>query len=68
MPSTANTFAAFAQRADYSLLEKLRPDPQATSNGEDHKARQVFSGHWVPVTPTAIPETEYIAHSITLFA
>ena len=68
MPSTANTFAAFAQRADYSLLEKLRPDPQATSDGEDHKARQVFSGHWVPVTPTAIPEPEYIAHSNTLFA
>ena len=68
MPSTANTFAAFAQRADYSLLEKLRPDPQATSDGEDHKARQVFSGHWVPVTPTAIPEPEYIAHSSTLFA
>ena len=68
MPTTANTFAAFAQRADYSLLEKLRPDPQATSDGEDHKARQVFSGHWVPVTPTAIPEPEYIAHSKTLFA
>ena len=68
MPTTANTFAAFAQRADYSLLEKLRPDPQATSDGEDHKARQVFSGHWVPVTPTAIPEPEYIAHSNTLFA
>ena len=68
MPTTANTFAAFAQRADYSLLEKLRPDPQATSDGEDHKARQVFSGHWVPVTPTAIPEPEYIAHSSTLFA
>ncbi len=67
MPTTT-TFAAFAQRADYSLLESLQADPQATEDGHDHRPRQVFSGHYVPVTPTPLPEPEYVAHSSTLFA
>ena len=32
--STA-TFAEFAERADYSLLEALTPDPESTVDGED---------------------------------
>jgi hypothetical protein len=56
-PPTTN-FAEFAQRADYSLLEALHPDPQATGDGDDHQPRQVFSGHYVPVTPTPIPAPE----------
>ena len=61
------TFAEFAQRADYSLLESLKGDPQATGDGLDHRPRQVFSGHYVPVTPTPLPEPEYVAHSRSLF-
>jgi len=61
------SFAEFAQRADYSLLESLQADPQATVDGRDHRPRQVFSGHYVPVTPTPIPEPAYVAHSHTLF-
>jgi len=61
------TFAAFAQQADYSLLEALRADPQATADGADHRPRQVFSGHYVPVTPTPLPEPQYVAHSSRLF-
>ena len=64
---TTTSFAEFAQRADYSLLDSLRADPQATGDGDDHQPRQVFSGHYVPVTPTAIPAPEYVAHSRTLF-
>jgi len=64
---TTSTFAAFAQRADYSLLDSLHADPQASSDGHDHKPRQVFSGHYVPVTPTPIAAPEYVAHSGTLF-
>ena len=64
---TTNTFAAFAQRADYSLLESLQPDPQATADGHDHRPRQVFSGHYVPVTPTPLPAPELVAHSSSLF-
>jgi len=64
---TTKTFAEFAQRADYSLLDALRADPQASDDGHDHQPRQVFSGHYVPVTPTALPAPEYLAHSRTLF-
>jgi uncharacterized protein YdiU (UPF0061 family) len=67
-PVSATTFEQFAQRADYSLLESLRPDPDATLDGNDHRARQVFSGHYVPVTPTPLPQPEYVAHSSGLFA
>lgn len=61
------TFADFAQQADYSLLDSLRPDPQATADGQDHRPRQVFSGHYVPVTPTPLPAPELVAHSSSLF-
>ena len=64
---TTTTFAAFAERVDYSLLESLRADPQATGDGHDHRPRQVFSGHYVPVTPTPLPAPEYVAHSSSLF-
>ena len=66
MPATA-TFPAFAAHADYSLLQTLNRDPQATGDGRDHKAREVLSGHYVPVTPTPLPEPEYVAHSRGLF-
>ncbi len=65
--AVATTFASFAQRADYSLLDGLKADPQATADGDDHRPRQVFSGHYVPVTPTPLPEPEYVVHSSTLF-
>ena len=61
------SFAEFAQRADYSLLEELQADPQATVDGHDHRPRQVFSGHYVPVTPTPLPVPAYLAHSRSLF-
>jgi len=73
VPTTAptagltTTFEAFAQRADYSLLDRLQADPQASSDGRDHRPRQVFSGHYVPVTPTPLPAPEYVAHSRALF-
>ena len=65
MPTT--TFAEFAQRADYSLLDSLQADPQASADGHDHQPRQVFPGHYVPVTPTPLPAPEYLAHSSTFF-
>jgi uncharacterized protein YdiU (UPF0061 family) len=65
VPTT--TFAEFAQRADYSLLDSLQADPQATGDGHDHRPRQVFSGHYVPVKPTPIPAPEVVAHSRSLF-
>ncbi len=64
---TTKTFTEFLQRADYSLMDSLQADPQSTVDGHDYHPRQVFSGHYVPVTPTAIPSPEYIAHSKSLF-
>lgn len=64
----AATFAAFADRADYSLLNQLKADPESTADGRDHRPRQVHSGHYVPVTPTPLPDPAYVAHSPALFA
>ena len=66
--SLAATLEEVAQQADYSLLESLNADPDATATGEDHAPRQVFSGHYVPVKATPLPDPIYIAHSPTLFA
>lgn len=63
-----STFEEFAARADYSLLDGLQPDPQATVDGDDHRPRQVLSGHYVPVTPTPLPHPQLVAHSSSLFA
>ncbi|MEC8096782.1 MAG: protein adenylyltransferase SelO family protein, partial [Cyanobacteriota bacterium] len=67
-PTTTSSFAGFAQQVDYSLMQHLRPDPESTPDGQDHRARQVRSGHYVPVTPTPLPNPEYVAHSPELFA
>lgn len=61
------TFDEFVRLADYSLMDTLNADPDATVDGDDHRARQVFSGHFVPVTPTPLAEPEYVAHSSTFF-
>ncbi len=60
-------FSEFSQLADYSFLNFLKADPKATKDGHDHRPRSVYSGHYVPVTPTPIPEPEYISHSHKLF-
>ena len=61
------TFDEFVRLADYSLMDTLNADPDATGDGDDHRARQVFSGHFVPVKPTPLAEPEYVAHSSTFF-
>lgn len=65
--STVKTLRDLARMADYSLMDTLTPDPEASADGVDHAPRQVFSGHYVPVNPTPIQEPNYIAHSQTLF-
>lgn len=56
-----------ARLVDYSLMDTLHCDPDATSDGEDYIPRQVFAGHYVPVKPTPIADPEYVAHSKHLF-
>jgi hypothetical protein len=38
-----------AQLASYSLMDTLNCVPQASTDGNDHQPRQVFTGHYVPV-------------------
>ena len=68
MTERIKTLDEFAKHVDYSLLHTLTPDPQSTCDGDDHDPRQVFSGHYVPVTPTPLTTPTYVAHSETLFA
>ena len=65
--TTVTTLDDLATLADYSLMDTLNPDPDATDNGEDHSPRQVYSGHYVPVKPTQISDPEYITHSKNFF-
>ena len=64
----SSTMTQVAAQADLSLLDTLTPDPDATATGDDHDPRQVFSGHYVPVKPTPLPDPALIAYSPTLFA
>jgi uncharacterized protein YdiU (UPF0061 family) len=65
--SCVTTFDEFMRLADYSLMDTLNADPDATVDGNDRRARQVFSGHFVPVTPTPLAGPEYVTHSSTFF-
>ncbi|TNE49474.1 MAG: hypothetical protein EP343_11515 [Deltaproteobacteria bacterium] len=64
---SVQTLTDLAECVDYSLLDTLNRDPEATETGEDHQPRQVFSGHYVPVKPTPIANPEYVAHSNVFF-
>jgi len=70
-PETAThikTLDELASFADYSLMDTLDCDPQAKKDGANHIAREVLTGHYVPVNPTPIENPQYIAHSKSLFA
>ena len=45
-------FFEFSKLSDYSFMNSLKADPQSTKDGNDHKPRSVYSGHYVPVVPT----------------
>jgi len=61
------TLEDLALMADYSLMDGLNYDPDANTKGANHAPRQVFTGHYVPVTPTPIDAPDYVAHSKHLF-
>jgi uncharacterized protein YdiU (UPF0061 family) len=64
---SVTTLDDLAKLANYSLMDSLNCDPDARENGADHLPRQVFTGHFVPVNPTAIKDPEYVAHSKNFF-
>lgn len=61
------TFEELEKLSDYSFVEKLNSDPDAKFNADNTLSREVFSGHYVPVSPTAIKEPIYISHSANFF-
>lgn len=65
--STIYKLDELARLADYSLMDNLNKDSDASANGEDYAPRQVFSGHYVPVKPTPIADPQYVAHSKMFF-
>ncbi len=67
MKKNIETFEELANYANYSFVEKLNNDPDEKYNGENKFPREVFSGHYVNVSPTAIPEPIYISHSKNFF-
>lgn len=66
--SSISMLQDLAKLANYSLMDTLNCDPDATKNGDDHAPRQVFTGHYVPVKPTPIVDPEYVAHSKNFFS
>jgi uncharacterized protein YdiU (UPF0061 family) len=67
VPVAITNLDELAKTVDYSLLDHLNCDPQATESGDDYEPRQVFSGHYVPVKPTPIANPKYVAHSARFF-
>ena len=65
--SPITTFEEFIHLTNYSLIENLNADPESSLDGNDHRARQVYSGHFVPVTPTPLDNPEYVTHSKSFF-
>lgn len=66
-PLIIATLDDLAKLANYSFMDFLNCDPDAKVNGRNHTPRQVFTGHYVPVTPTPIEDPEYVAHSKNFF-
>ncbi|ADG93877.1 protein of unknown function UPF0061 [Arcobacter nitrofigilis DSM 7299] len=58
-----DTFDELTKLSDYSFVENLNCDPDAKSNADNKTPREVFSGHYVPVEPTALKEPIYLSHS-----
>ena len=65
--TSIDNFNDFLNQADFSLIKTLHADPQSTVDGNDHSPRQVYSGHYVPVTPIALTSPKYITHSGQFF-
>lgn len=61
------TLSDLVSLLDYSFIKSLNRDLEAEANGDNHRPRQVHSGHYVPVTPEPIENPEYVTHSKILF-
>lgn len=64
---TIETLSDLVSLLDYSFMDSLNSDPEAEASGDNHRPRQVHSGHYVLVTPEPIENPEYVTHSKVLF-
>lgn len=65
--NSIETFEELINLSDYSFVNKLNKDPDSKYSGDNKFPREVFSGHFVEVEPTAIKDPIYISHSINFF-
>lgn len=65
--SSVKTLEDLSKLSNYSLINTLNANSEAKEDGIDYQAREVFSGHYVPVKTTLIKEPIYISHSKNLF-
>mmetsp|Transcript_32987 Transcript_32987/g.53107 ORF Transcript_32987/g.53107 Transcript_32987/m.53107 type:complete len:701 (-) Transcript_32987:985-3087(-) len=63
MSASVDSLAQLAQNADHSWLQQLNMDPETDKYAPNKESRQVRSGHYVKVKPTALPKPKYIIHS-----
>src|SRR5574344_1139984 len=61
------TFEELSNLGDYSFIKNLNCDPNSKLNGDNKSPREIFSGHYVLVTPTPIKNPIYISHSQKFF-
>ncbi|WP_321470687.1 protein adenylyltransferase SelO family protein [Halarcobacter sp.] len=67
MKEKIQTFEELTKYTNYSFIEKLNSDPNEKNNSDNKFPREVFSGHYVSVKPTALKEPIYISHSKIFF-
>ncbi|WP_321311639.1 protein adenylyltransferase SelO family protein [Halarcobacter sp.] len=67
MKEKIQTFEELTKYTNYSFIEKLNRDPDEKNNSDNKFPREVFSGHYVNVKPTALKEPIYISHSKIFF-
>eukprot|EP01156_Anaeramoeba_ignava_P009928 Anaeramoba_ignava/a478475_21.p1 GENE.a478475_21~~a478475_21.p1 ORF type:complete len:560 (+),score=77.97 a478475_21:7-1686(+) len=67
MKEKIQTFEELTKYTNYSFIEKLNSDPDEKNNSDNKFPREVFSGHYVSVKPTALKEPIYISHSKIFF-
>lgn len=65
--NSIETFQELINLSDYSFVNKLNKDPDSKYSGDNKFPREVFSGHFVEVEPTAIKDPIYISHSRNFF-
>ena len=62
-----DTFEEFINLSDFSFVNSLNCDPNSSLVNNSKKVREIFSGHYVLVSPTPIPEPICIAYSKRFF-